>query len=98
LEKATVGIARRETPADPRVEENMFGAADYTWQRPYYAAVLCTDQTRVMALVAVAQAAITARITEIESTGDNSPTETRAIANAHSGLRIVVKKACEIEL
>jgi len=96
LEKATVGIARRETPADYRAEEN--APSDYTWQGPYDAAILCTDQTRLMGLVDVAQAAITVRITEIESTGDDSPTEMRAIADAHSRLRILVKKACHIDL
>ena len=72
--------------------------SDYTWQRPYEAAIFCADQTRVLGLVDVAQAAIIARMTEIESGGDNSPTEMQAIANAHSGLRILVKKACDIDL
>jgi hypothetical protein len=98
LEKATVGIARRDTPADHRAKGNMYAPSDYTWQRPYDAASLCTDRTRILGLVDLAQAAITARITEIESTGDNSPTEMRAIADAYSGLRIVVKKACDIDL
>jgi hypothetical protein len=76
----------------------MYASSDYKWQRPYDAAIRCTDQTRVMGLADVAQAAIAARITEIESTGDDSPTEMRAIADAHSGLRILVKKACHIDL
>jgi hypothetical protein len=53
---------------------------------------------RVLGLVDVAQAAITARTAEIESGGDNSRTEMEAIADAHSGLRILVRKACDIDL
>jgi hypothetical protein len=98
LEKATVGVACRETPADHRADENIYAPSGYTWQRPYDAAILCTDQTRIMGLIDLAQAAITVRVTEIESTGDDSPTEMRAIGDAHSRLRILVKKACHIDL
>jgi hypothetical protein len=81
-----------------KVGQIMNQPSDYTWQRPYRAAILCTDQMRVLGLVDVAQGAITARTTEIESGGDNSPTEMQAIADAHSGLRILVTKACDIDL
>jgi len=60
----------------------------YAWQRPYEAAILETDRTKLPTLIEAALAAINARRAEMNGTG--SPAELRAIEDARSGLRILV--------
>jgi hypothetical protein len=64
----------------------------YPWQRPYEAAILETDRTKLPTLIEAAQAAIAARLAEIQTTngGAGSPAEMQAIDDARSGLRILV--------
>jgi hypothetical protein len=62
----------------------------YAWQRPYEAAILETDRTKLPMLIVAAQAAIDARITEIQAKHDATPEERRAIEDAINGLRILV--------
>jgi hypothetical protein len=60
----------------------------YAWQRPYEAAILETDRTKLPTLIEAAQAAINARRAEMDGTG--SPAEMQAIEDACSGLRILM--------
>ena len=60
----------------------------YAWQRPYEAAILETDRTKLPTLIEAAQAAINARRAEMNGTG--TPAELRAIDEARSALRIVM--------
>jgi hypothetical protein len=72
----------------------------YEWQRPYEAAILETDRSRLPRLIAEAQAAIEARM-EVLSSFPNGKTgpedyriaeEKQAIADALSGMRILKKE------
>ena len=63
----------------------------YTWQRPYEAAILETDRTKLPMLIEVAQAAIEARRAKMNGTG--SPAELRALEEARSGLRILIAES-----
>jgi hypothetical protein len=60
----------------------------YAWQRPFEAAILETDRTKLPALIEAAQAAIDARRAEMNGTG--TPAELHAIEEARSGLRILI--------
>ncbi|MGA9355860.1 MAG: hypothetical protein WBV46_19395 [Terriglobales bacterium] len=72
----------------------------YEWQRPYEAAILETDRSRLPRLIAEAQAAIDARIEALysKSNGKTGPEDYRAaeekqaIADALSGIRILKKE------
>lgn len=63
----------------------------YAWQRPYEAAILETDRTKLPTLIEAAQAAISARRAEMNGTG--SPAELRAIEDARVGLRILIAES-----
>jgi hypothetical protein len=64
----------------------------YAWQRPYEAAILETDRRKLPSLIEAAQAAITARVAEIQTMngGAGSAAEMQAIDDARSGLRILI--------
>ena len=61
----------------------------YSWQRPYELAILEIDRAKLPALIKAAEAAIDARIAEIQSMNDGTPDEMQAIEDAHSGLRLL---------
>ena len=63
---------------------------NYEWQRPYEAAIIETDVARLPALITAAQAAIDARIAEIQSMNSGTPDERQAITDARNGLRILI--------
>jgi hypothetical protein len=63
----------------------------YPWQRPYEAAILETDRTKLPTLIEAAQAAINVRRAEMNGTG--TPAEIQAIEEARSGLRILIAEA-----
>jgi hypothetical protein len=63
---------------------------NYSWQRPYEVALLETDCTQLPSLITAAQAAINARIADIQSWSDATPAERQAIEDARSGLRILI--------
>jgi hypothetical protein len=62
----------------------------YEWQRPYEDAIVETDAARLPALITAAQAAIDARIAEIQSMNSGTPEERQAITDARNGLRILI--------
>jgi hypothetical protein len=64
----------------------------YAWQRPYEAAIVETDRTKLPALIEAAQTAIDARLREIHTPngGQGNPAEMSAIYEAHSSLRILI--------
>ena len=62
----------------------------YAWQRPYEAAILETDSTKLPARITAAEAAIDARIAEIQSMNNATADEWQAIEGARSGLKILI--------
>jgi hypothetical protein len=62
----------------------------YAWQRRYEVAILETDRNRLPDLITAAQAAIDARIAEIQAMRDGTPEEHQAIEDAKAGLRILI--------
>jgi hypothetical protein len=72
----------------------------YDWQRPYEAAILETDRSRLPILIAEAQAAIDARIEALHSHSNGKmdgeayriAEEKQASADALSGIRILKKE------
>jgi hypothetical protein len=77
----------------------------YDWQRPYEAAILETDRSRLPKLIADAQAAIDARMAVLRSPSDAAAPrkgngtadgldheERQAIADALAGIRILIKE------
>lgn len=72
----------------------------YDWQRPYEAAILETDRSRLPKLIADAQAAINARLAALHSNangdangaGDSLDEEKQAIADALAGIRILIRE------
>ncbi|MGA9556063.1 MAG: hypothetical protein WBR11_04360 [Terriglobales bacterium] len=73
-----------------RPERVVEATPGYTWQRPYEAAILETDRRKLPTLIEAAQAAIDARLAEIQSTKKGTPAEVQAIHDAHYGLLILV--------
>ena len=67
----------------------------YSWQRHYEAAILETDRTKLPDLITTAQAAIDARIAEIQAMNDGTPAERQAITDARNGLRILIAETQE---
>jgi hypothetical protein len=67
----------------------------YAWQRPYEAAILETDRSKLPMLIEAVQAAIDARRAEMNGTG--SPAELHAIEEARSGLRILVAETKSLD-
>jgi hypothetical protein len=74
----------------------------YDWQRPYEAAILETDRSRLPKLIAEAQSAIDARLKALGSGSNgngkaNGAAETldeeqQAIADAQAGIRILINE------
>jgi hypothetical protein len=68
----------------------------YDWQRPYEAAILETDRSRLPKLIAEAQAAIDLRLAALRSysggKADALDAEKQAIADAQAGIRILVRE------
>jgi hypothetical protein len=62
----------------------------YAWQTHYEVAILETDRTQLPDLITAAQAAIDARIAEIQGMNDGTPEEHQAIEDARNGLRILI--------
>jgi hypothetical protein len=64
----------------------------YPWQRYYEAAILEPNRAALTPLITAADAAINARIAEIQNRNDGTPAEMQAIADARAGLRILVEE------
>jgi hypothetical protein len=62
---------------------------DYEWQRPYVAAVLETDRSKLSQRIAEAHAAIKARVAELSQDHFGTPEERVAIEAALGGLKIL---------
>ena len=73
-----------------RPEQTVETTPGYAWQPPYEAAILETDRTKLPTLIEAAQAAIDARLAEIQSKKNGTPAEVQAIHDAHYGLRILI--------
>ncbi len=72
----------------------------YDWQRPYEAAILETDRSRLPKLVAEAQAAIDTRMKALNSASGHEQTngvfeERQAIEDALAGIRILIREISE---
>lgn len=61
----------------------------YGWQRFYEAAILETNRTRLPDLIKTAQAAIDARVRQMNGYDGNSESERTAIEDALMGLRLL---------
>jgi hypothetical protein len=68
---------------------------DYSWQRHYETAIVSTDRNQLPDLITAAQAAIDARIAEIQAMQDGTPEEHQAIEDAKNGLQILIAEAQE---
>jgi hypothetical protein len=64
----------------------------YSWQQRYQEAILETDPSRLVRLVALSKAAIDARLAELRSTTPADADEIQAIDNAQSALAILRKE------
>jgi hypothetical protein len=62
----------------------------YSWQRLYELAILEIDRAKLPTLITAAQAAINARIAEIQSMNNATADEWQAIEGARSGLRLLI--------
>jgi hypothetical protein len=62
---------------------------DYEWQRPYVAAVLETDRTKLPQRIAEAHASIRARVGELSQDHFGTPEERMAIETALNGLQLL---------
>jgi hypothetical protein len=62
---------------------------EFAWQRLYEAAILETDLSLLPERIAAAQAAVEARVAEINSARFCTPAEQQALDDAHSGLRLL---------
>ena len=63
--------------------------AKYTWEDPYLAAVLETDQPKLRELVREAQTRIDSRIEELAVDGDSGSEEQKALDAAIRGLELL---------
>jgi hypothetical protein len=68
---------------------HMAQAQSYGWQRFYEAAILETNRAELLKRVQAAQAAIEARITQLQSNHQDSSDERQAISDALAGLRLL---------
>ena len=66
--------------------------AKYSWENPYLAAVLETDQAKLHELVQAAQARIDNRIQELAVDGDGGSEEQKALDAAVRGLDLLRKE------
>lgn len=73
-------------------ERRPFMSGDYDWQRPYLAAVLETDPSKLARHVEDAHAAIKARIRELEQDHMGTPEERAAIQYALNCLLVLKKE------
>jgi hypothetical protein len=64
----------------------------YGWQRFYEAAILETNRSRLPALIQAAQAAIDARLQQLQSDHNGTADERLAISDALSGLSVLRKE------
>lgn len=64
----------------------------YGWQRFYEAAILETNRSRLPVLIQAAQAAIDARVEQLQSNSHDSADEKQAIADAQAGLNVLRKE------
>ncbi|MFZ0807114.1 MAG: hypothetical protein WAN03_13055 [Candidatus Sulfotelmatobacter sp.] len=64
----------------------------YGWQRFYEAAILETNRSRLPALIQAAQAAIDARLQQLQSDQNGAADEKLAIADALAGLNVLRKE------
>ena len=69
----------------------------YPWQWFYELAILETDRTKLPMLIEAAQAAIDARIAEVESSRDVTAAEMQALDDARSGLRILIGESKSLD-
>jgi hypothetical protein len=72
---------------------NKVDKVDYEWQRPYVAAVLETDRSRLAQRIEEASAAIDQRMLELNRDHHGTPEERMAIEFALSGLKILSEDA-----
>ena len=75
------------------IPDNLGGTPMYSWQGPYEAAVLENDPSRLSRLIAVAQAAIDARLAELRFTLPADAEEIYVIDIALAGLENMRKTA-----
>jgi len=68
---------------------------DYEWQRPYVAAVLETDRSKLSERLAEAHAAIKARVGELSQDHFGTPEERMAIEAALGGLKTLSQEVPE---
>jgi len=68
---------------------------DYEWQRPYVAAVLETDRSKLSERIAEAHAAIRARVAELSQDHFGTPEERMAIEAAVRGLKTLSREVPE---
>jgi hypothetical protein len=68
---------------------------DYEWQRPYVAAVLETDRSKLSERLAEAHAAIKARVGELSQDHFGAPEERMAIEAALGGLKTLSQEVPE---
>ena len=71
--------------------------AKYTWEGPYLAAVLETDQAKLRELVREAQTRIDSRIEELAVDGDSASEEQKALDAAVRGLDLLKKERLGID-
>jgi hypothetical protein len=64
----------------------------YGWQRFYEAAILETNRTKLPRLIQSAQAAIDARLQQIQSNHHGDPEERQALSDALTGLNVLRKE------
>ena len=67
-------------------------ARTYDWQRHYETAILEVDRSRLPRLIEAAEAAIHARIKELESDHLGTAEERQAITDALNGLKVLRKE------
>jgi IS5 family transposase len=70
-------------------------ANSYNWQEQYHAALIETDDSKLMDRILAAQAAINSRVREMQAKRDGTLEERQALADAVSGLQILRKEAGE---
>ena len=63
--------------------------SDYPWARPYEAAILETDRSRLAERIQIAEEAITSRKRELDGNRVGTEEERSAIRDALSGLRVL---------
>ena len=63
--------------------------ADYPWQELYQAAILETDDAKLLKLLPPAKAAIDARLQELQTHHGGTPEERLAISDALVGLNVL---------